>query len=332
MALPGEQKPLFKAHPEATIDDIQPRFPVASFTVKGRRVAFPILGDSLTGGNRIVRHARPYRHGVKCDDTGGKERVWTLNGLFTNREIQAEEGLDPTVPHYPDLMFQLIDLFNEHETGDLVVPIDGKVRARAEAYSREQREDEVDTAHLQLVFVEDNEDNVAQASFGKPSVKGSSIRLIEQTRFTAEKEGAWTSDLSDLREFASELEGLLRAPGRAVDDVNAKVRAMRRSIEGVERAARESSSERREQGFVPVGSQTLRELARLKDLNGFAEEERQADRPRRIPYTVRTNTTIFQIASDVRQSVAALLELNASRIDDPLNVEPGVYRVYDRPV
>jgi len=318
------------------VSDVQERFPVASFTVRGEWVIFPIEDDSLQGGNRIVEHARPYRDGAKLDDTGSQPRRWTLNAVFNNT---IEEPGVPTEPAlYPDVMNRVIELFTQHETGDLFVPVDGKVRARAQAYQRTHSREEVDTGRLVLTFVEDNEDNVDAASFSRPSVYGSALRLAEVTQFTAEQEGVWSGDLQDLLEFCAELEGLMRAPGEYTAAVAVQVRSAHRAIKSVLQTAQTVAQGRDESQQqtnailatygVPVN--TILQLQRLLDVTSYATSEKNGQMPRPVPFVVTQKTTIYGIAADVRQPVAALLEINEQRIDDPFAIEPGTYRVFER--
>jgi len=316
--------------------NVQERFPVASFTVGSEWVDFPIEDDSLSGGNRIVEHARPYRDGAKLDDTGSQPRRWTLNAIFNNTIREPGIPEDPAL--YPDVMNKVIEFFNRHETGDLSVPVDGKVRARAHSYQRSHSRDEVDTGRLVLTFIEDNEDNVDAASFSRPSVYGSAVRLAEITHFTAEQEGVWSGDLQDLLEFCAELEGLMRAPGEYTAAVALQVRSAHRAMRSVLQTAQtvaQGNDESQQQTNailatygVPVN--TILQLQRMLDVTAYATSEKNGQMPRPIPYVVRQPTTIYGIAADVRQPVAALLEINEQRIEDPFAIEPGTYRVFER--
>lgn len=317
-------------------DTIQSSFPVASFEVRQETVRFPVAGDKLAGGNRIVEHQRPYRDGAKCDDTGSLPRRWTVEAVFNN-SIQ-EDGLDPNTPLYPDLMQRVLDLFDLHETGDLFHPIDGKVRARAQSYERATNVEEVDTGRVTLVFVEDNEDDVDAEAFARPSVNGAVSAMADSLSATAQQEDVWIKDLAtidpsalegassgglSLGEFCAEIEGLMRAPGERTAAIQAQVRAARRSLASVLRTAREVT------GF-DTPTNTILAAERLLDVTAYATSEKTDQMPRRIPYIVRESTTIFAIAADLRQPPDALLEINDQRIDDPFHVEPGVIRVFDR--
>lgn len=298
--------------------DIQSKFPIASFTVRGTRVAFAIELDELTGGNRLVRHKRPYRKGAKLDSTGAEEREWTCTAIFNNTIV--EPGLDPDVPQYPDLLQSVMDLFDAQETGDLVTPTDGKGRFRASKYVRSTGNDETDTARLKLTFIEDNEDAVDASAFSRPNVKGSLSRLADQAVFTAMSEGAWNGNLADLKEFCANLEGVINAPGETADSVVVQARAAQHAITDVLRTVQRQSS-----NDSPL--QTINRLKQLLDVSAWSLEEHNLNPPRRIKYVVTSITTIWAIAADVKQNADDLLELNDGRIDDPFAVQPGTYRV-----
>lgn len=315
-------------------DTIQSRFPVCSFAVRGETARFPVAGDKLSAGNRIVEHLRPYREGAKCDDTGASPRRWVMEAVFNN--TIAEDGIDPNIPLYPDLMQRVYDLFAVHETGDLFHPIDGKVRARAQSYERVTDVTEVDTGRVTLCFVEDNEDDVDAQAFSRPAVNGAVTALAGQLAATAKQEDVWIKDLAtvdpsaleggrdglSLGEFCAEIEGLMRAPGERTAAIQAQVRAARRSLASVLRTAREVV------GDTPT--KTILATERLLDVTAYAASEKIDQLPRRIPYFVRAQTTIFSIAADLKQPPDALMEINEQRIDDPFHVEPGIIRVFER--
>jgi|SRR6478609_2054989 len=291
--------------------------PIASFTVAGVRITFCIEDDKTAGGNRLVQHKRPYRKGAKLDSTGQEPRVWSACALFNN-SLQ-EEGLDQSVIQYPDNMNALIDAFIAQETGDLVTPSDGKMRARASTYERTNSREEDDTARLNLVFVEDNEENVDAKSFARPNVRGSLIRLAEEAVFTAEQEGAWNGNIADLREFCANLEGLINAPGETVDSIVVQVRAAQHAMIGVVRTLGQATLD------IPV--RTIATMKNLIDVSAWSLEEHNNNPPKRIPYVVKSTTTIWAIAALKQQDPERLMEINEGHIDDPFAVPPGTYRI-----
>jgi len=304
---------------------VQQSFSVFSFKVGGVRVAVPCLQDDVEGGNRIVRFPRPYREGEKLDDTGAEARVWTPVAVFGNNI--EEPGLDPNVPLYPDLMTAFLRLAGTHETGDLVTPHDGVVRARFAKFKRITPEDLEDFAMVQCTFIEDSEDSVGADAFARPSVSGRHRRLAEETKFSLELEDGWADPILEIQVLASELEGLMRAPGRAVEDAQARFRSLAHSLQSLGQTFLEVTGLAREEGTSPPTCSAELRMHQLLDLSAAAAAERQASAPARVPYIVKQPTTIFYIAARVKQPVEALLDLNW-KIEDPFYVKPGEYQVY----
>jgi hypothetical protein len=306
---------------------VQAQMPICSWTVGGERLALPIQKDELSGGNRIVRFRRPYRDGAKLDDAGANERVWVITIAFNN--TLREAGLDENIPLYPDLMFKLLKSFNFHETGDLIVPMDGKVRARAESYKRENPEDVIDHAIVTCTWVEDSEDGVSNASFANPTVSGRHLRLIQKTQFSAAKEDVWSDPVAALTELGSNLEGVLRAPGRAVEDADARSRAVVGVCQNVGLTVVEVGSANKSEGVTPPAFETELALVGLVSLMANVGDDRQASRPPRRPFRVRELTTVYDMSAQVGQPPEALLDINPT-IEDPLVVQPGTYQIYER--
>lgn len=307
-------------------DTIQEKFAVASFTVRNERVAFAYLKDELQGGNRLVQHRRPYRVGAKIDSTGPEPKQFSFRAIFNNSV--SEPGLPDSPVPYPNAMNRMIELFDIQETGDLMSPVDGLKRVRALSYKREQPEGETDTGYLDLTFVEDNEDAVDADAFSQPSVQGSLTRLADITVFSAERDGIWNQDLISIQEFAAELEALMRFPGEYANAVVTQQRTIVRAARSVMATAnQERVNNQALLEDTPVGS--VFRLLRVLDVAGYALEEKNGNRPKAIDYQVLERTNIFAIASSRRTPVDALLDLNAQRIDDPLQIEPGTYKVYE---
>jgi prophage DNA circulation protein len=182
-------------------------------------MAFPVQNITETGGNRLVERERPYRDGAKLDDTGSKPKRWSMEILFEN--TIDEPGLEINeFDLYPDILDSLIDSFDNHETGDLVVPTRGTVRARIESYTRTEKIDPRDAALLNITFVQDNEDNVDAASFAIISANSNAKRLGEETTFDAQTDEMWDDGLVSVREFTDQLENATNQPGDVADDVD----------------------------------------------------------------------------------------------------------------
>lgn len=294
---------------------------------KAEEIRFPIVDIRDDFGNRIVDQARPFRDGAKLDDTGSEPRVWVVTAIFNN--TLEEEGLEGNpFALYPDAADKMIESFAEHETGDLYLPTIGRVRARAHKGSRTERTDETDQCIMQLTWRQDNEDAVTAASATRATVRGSVVRLGEQTQFSSDESGMWDGSLSDLREFCSELQGIMQAPGRALEDMQAQLRANRRAIRDTLRVQQEVAGQAGEI-FTPRGASVERRLLEIQDVQENAPNEKMAGRPRPVPYVVPTTQSLFAIAAALKQDAEALMDLNASRVADPLSVEAGtVIRVF----
>lgn len=312
---------------DRTRESLQSQTPPASFTANGVTVTFAFQDDKLRLKNRIVKHERPYRPGAKLDSTGAETRVWNLKAIFNN--TLDEPGLDPNILQYPDNMNALTDLAAVQATGDFVHPVDGRVRARLDSCDRTILHEEDDTGYVDCVFIEDNEEGVDKLAFQRPTIKGSFKRLAETTVFTAQQEGLWSSDLSTLREFASDIEGLLTFPGEYADAVTAQVRGMQRALKSVLRTARQQRNDNL-QRLNETPLRTIVGITRMLDIVGFALEEHNAGNPRTVPFYVSDDTTIYAIAAQVGQDPEDLMELNSQRIDDPFHVERGVIRIYSK--
>jgi prophage DNA circulation protein len=304
-------------------------YPVASWEVGGRdAIAFPIGDITETGGNRIVAHERAFRDGAKLDDTGSKPRKWSFQALFNN---SLEEGVRDGVPLYPQVLRLVLRSFDTHETGNLILPTIGKVRARAEDYSRKETRESQDSATLDLVFTEDNEEALDRAQLNPPSVMATLVRLAEQTVFSAPKNGAWHADLSTLRERCNEITTLLAAPGRTVADIGAVSRAHRRAIASVFESLTTLAKQTNGLFAGGRGAENHRQAKQLLDREAQAESERTSTRPATRAYVVDVEEcSLWDVAARVDQAIDDLLELNAARIDDPFLLTRGqVLRVYE---
>jgi len=294
----------------------------------GEAIVFVVVDVQETGGHRIVRHSIPHRKGAKLESTGEKERSWSVTAIFNN---SIEEGVVDGVPLYPQRLRQLLRSFRSQDTGTLVLPTVGEVRARLEDYDRAERSEQRDTATLILKFVEDNEESLSGAALNPPAVVATLVKLSEQITFSADRQGLHNKETISLRDFAAQVEGLLLAPGRAVADLGAVVRAHRRAIQRMIDAATTAANDSGSLFSEPRGSETLRQLRILMDREASAEDERVSSRPRTKAFVIDVEeTNIFDVAARVDQDAEELMELNAARMPDPFYLTRGeVIRVFE---
>lgn len=304
------------------VSDIFGQYPVGSWQVPGGELLeFPVLDISENGGQRIVAHRRPHRPGAKLESTGEKERSWSVTILFNN---SLQEGVRDGVPLYPQRLRQLLRSFRVPETGTLVLPTTGKVRARPDTYERKETNSERDTATLTCTWIEDNEESLERAALNPPSVVATLVKLAEQTVFSAQRQGLWNDDLVSLTEFASQVEGLLLAPGRAVSDLGSIIKAHRRAVQRMVDAATTAAQDTGGLFAEPRGSETQRQLRILLDRESQAENERTSSRPRPKSFVIDVEeTSIYDVAARVGQDADELMDLNSARIADPFYLTRG---------
>jgi len=307
------------------------QYPIGSWRVgDSEKLEFPVVDIAESGGIRVVRHPIPHRAGAKLESTGEKERSWVVSTLFNN---SLEEGVRDNVPLYPQRLRQLLRTFRIQETGALVLPTVGEVRARLESYERKETTEQRDTATLVLTFVEDNEESLERVALNPPAVVSTLNKLAEQIEFSSQRQGLHTPETIGLRDFAAQVEGLLLAPGRAIADLGAVIRAHRRAIQRMVDAATTAANDSGGLFSEPRGSETIRQFRILMDREAAAEDERTSSRPRTKAFTVDVEqTSIIEIAARLNQDADELMDLNASRIDDPFYLTRGeVIRVFESP-
>jgi hypothetical protein len=309
-------------------------YPVASWQVGDSPVIrFPLTGElGEAFGNRIVRHPRAYRRGAKLDTTGEVEREFQLTALFNN--TIREKGLEQNPRAlYPHMMRALLASFAIQQTGTLTLPTVGSVRCKFDNGKRTEAVVERDQATLQLVFIEDNEESLATASFALPSARATVAKAAAQTVFSIEREGGVVDeDVFELQQRATDIESLLLAPGRTIADLEAEARSLRWQLQRGRQTQRQLADDLGINGTEePRGSEFHRLSIRLEDTLGKAADEKFASRPRIKTFVIDVeHTSLFEIAARFKQDLQDLLDLNGERVPDPFYLEQGdVIRVFD---
>ena len=305
------------------------QYPVASWSVPGAdTLYFPVESIKEDGGNRIVLRERPYRDGAKLDDTGSKAKRWVLSIRFDN-SIQ-EPGLNNGGKSlYPEVVNALIASADKHETGDLVVPTRGSIRARLETYGRTEVYAERDCATCSFTFVQDNEDNVDAASFTAPTASANARQKADEAVFSAQSEGAWDGSLQDLNEAAGTLEGIANAPGDAIHQVEETANIVLGAADRVVKAFSNTSKEGRTQFLQPRGNSTERKVLQLQDMAGREKVSQKRGRRRLVSRVFKQDYSLAAIATIVQQDYVDLVEINP-QLENPLLVPAGdIVRVFD---
>ena len=303
--------PIGAAGSSDTPSDIFSSYPPAQFTVAGGTFAFPVLRIEESGGNRLIERERPYRDGAKLDDTGARAKQWKMDVMFENTisdsglsEINGGKNL------YPTVLNELMRLFDTHETGDLVVPTVGKRRARAGTYSRVESFEARDSAVVSFTFVEDNEDKVDGRSITVPNASGNARLLASNTEFSEQQAAAWHFSMAQLNTLTSELEGLINAPGDAIQSVRQNVTAIRGNVTRVKQAFQNAARTGRDLFLDPSNSAAERKLVMHTEVAARAGNEARKGRPKLIEIVFRESTSLFRISSMLGQSFDDLIEVN----------------------
>lgn len=299
------------------------QYPAASWSLgSGRRTFyFPIEDILEDGANRIVRRRRPYRNGAKLDDTGSNEKVWTIQVCFDN-SIDEPGMLNQGQALYPSVLNDLIDSFDVHDTGDLVLPTRGPVRVRAETYKRHENFGERDSAMVTFTFVQDNEDAVDATSFRNPTVRATIRQNVDETTFGMEGLGGFSQMLADLEDAATNLQDAIAAPGEAIQDVDQKAARVARIATNVENQFLVSAQLGRDLLTDPDAWATLRQLRILRDKTSRAVTEKSSPIAPVVTAIFSTARSIYDIAAQLGQDPTDLSAIN-SKIDDLLFIPAG---------
>lgn len=289
------------------------KYQLASFTLKnGQKIGFPVHKIRQDGANRVIERERPYRAGAKLDNTGSKAVTFTFECVFHN-SIQ-EPGLatfNNQLSLYPEALNELIKIFDDGQTGDLIVPTIGRVRAKALDYQRIEDAEHPDGATLMLVFKVDNEDSVDARSLKAPTFNAQGARMTAKATFDTESVAVSGNGMASLRTAASQLEAAINAPGDALDDIRIQANAVRHSIEQVKDAFVDRSKEGRDLLTDPTSNDAVRALADLADTTARVSSAARGGRPPLISVVATRPTSLQEVAIVFGQSFSDLLAINS---------------------
>lgn len=321
--------------PEETIEIRANQFgvyPVAKWQVgNSPQIAFPVKHLSESGGNRLVPRLRPYRDGAKVDDTGGQERKWSFTVEFESSI--SEPGLteiNGDAPLYPDILNRLIESFNNHVTGDLVVPTIGTVRARADTYTRDEDSDIRNYAIYKMNFIEDNEDSVRAISFNIPTANSTSKKLGQKTTDDAQSNDMWSDSLSTLEDGSASLEDSSNEFSNTSDDIENNSYGVVSSSRRTNQSFSKPWKEGRNQLNDPEASSVQRDLNSHEDIAARARNDARKGKPQIVAVVASEDQTLMSIATFFSLDFDDLLAINP-KLPDPTFIPKStvVYIYYD---
>lgn len=304
-------------------DGVFEQYPVAEWAVGTVVIAFPVARIQELGGNRLVRHKRIHRDGARLDDTGSQEKIWELTCDFHT------DNNDPGIDNsglYPQTLNDLIDSFDIHETGTLTTTTRGKRKCRAESYRRVEDAMERDMAAVVFTFVEDNEDDATAQSFQAPTARAIGKLTGEAASAAAASQGVGLNDaFSQINAKAAELESLASAPTDFIADLDAKANILSSKVIAIEKAfANTANTAGGEVALLltnPGASHAGRMLRKLSDVARRSTIDIVSAGPRIIAKTFPRTVSLFDVATELNQSIDTLLKLNP-KIGDPLAILP----------
>jgi len=325
--MPFESK---NAKGQPSIDEepeIFARYAVASWTILGDEIRFPVLTIGEEGGLRVVRRQRPYRKGAKLDSTGPKEIAWDVDTIWSN--VIEEPDLKQGNVLYPARLHAMLATVDLDQTGTLVLPTRGPIRCKLETYHRQESFEERDTARVRFTFVEDNEDKVDANSFQAPSVRATIRRGVDETNFSLESTGSFSDLMRQMEDAADQLQDAIAAPGELVQDVDQKAARFIRIVDNVVNQFNVSEQFGRDRLNDPESHAAYRQAMILKDRAATAVDEKTSSLPRIVNFITTHTVSIFDIAVELGQDPSQLMDLN-NRIEDFLAIEVGVpVRVFE---
>ncbi|MCP4674769.1 MAG: hypothetical protein GY854_04490 [Deltaproteobacteria bacterium] len=120
--------------------------------VSFKGITFPATQVKNSSGRKLVKHVYPYRPGQELVDLGRQAMTINVSAVFCT---------DPFLTKvfgnlYPGRYESLLAAINDGESGELVHPVFGTLRAACESYSDTTQTSEINTVRLELTFVEDD--------------------------------------------------------------------------------------------------------------------------------------------------------------------------------
>lgn len=301
---------------------IHESMPVCQWQAEGRApINIPTSKIRESCKRRHALRRRPWRRGAKIDKFGPEARVWEIDVLFHNGSSEA--GIEPDTL-YPDVLNELLDTFDVDETGTLSLPTRGPVRVVWVDYERVEDNSESDAAAVRLTFFEDNEEGTDAASFTHPSASAVARLQAEECTDELTDLGTFGDLVSSLTSLGDDLQELAHAPGNFVDDLEGGCYAVIHKVEQVEATFVETSSEAGAEVTAlltkPEASRAGRLLRKFSDTAGRTLLLTGAGRV--VVRRFATQRSIFDVAAELQQNPATLVQMNAT-IPDLLAIPAG---------
>ncbi len=285
----------------------------ATFKVDGGFVThgFTAFVVAESGSNRIVERNRPFRPAAKLDALGPNSDSFSIEAIF-HRDI-AEPDIPVPEPRWPDALQRFVDDLKTGKTGTLNLPWKRGIRCKALTWGRTANANEHRGGEsIRVEFKEDNEDKLDRAAVQLVTVKATVQNAVEATSFDMESEGMDLFAIEDLTEIAANIQGLLNTPGDFAASLLHAGNRLRRAVETV-KGAFSSGQPGRDGLNSPEGANARLKLLELAELAARAVGEARPRQTRIVTYPrVRD---IYSIATELGQNARELMTIN-EQIED----------------
>ncbi len=295
----------------------------SSYQADGQSVLLVIartIGEK--GALRAVKHIRPFQKGWKLDETGPDGDEFTLEMMFHPNVVEGDTEGSGQLPIWPDRLEALRKQFKGGKTATLHLPWKRNLRVKpltwdSRAAAEEYRGGEI----LTVTFSSDNEDDLDREAFESVSVKSQLERRAEAATFDMDSLGAFDGSIEDITELAANLVGLMNAPGDYAAAIAHDAQRVRRAASFLLDSFT-SSVPGRDQMNDPDGARAHQGILDLLDFAAGAQAEAQERLPRTITVRYPTDRSIYDIATERKQSARDLIAINDA-LEDPGFIQAG---------
>ena len=177
--------------------------------------------------------------------------------------------------------------------------------------------DRQDCEILSVSWKEDNENKLANPSTSA-GVRANLAYQVEQARFECEREGIWDGAWEDITLLASQVEAIVAAPGKFLEDVNHKAQRLVRAVDSLMHSFQRATGGR-DKLLGPEGSAAYRQLFGLRELASNSETEARGLSQKVVTWRAPFDGSIWaicQAAGWQDQDPEQLLHINPT-IPDP---------------
>lgn len=295
----------------------------------GDAITFTAVSIQESFENRTVKRERPYREGAKLDDTGRGPMTWSVRTDMFDGIV--EEGVPSN--QFTEIEPKLFLACQTGKTGFLTLPTRGIVRAKVQSWRRGDDTSERDVAQVDIVWIEDNEDDVDFYAFDEFSARSTAQSFANLTVADLGALGISDTNTQQLQDAAKKLEEAAQSPGVNLQEVEAQARklsALCAKIEGYYAGGPPSADSIANMAGVPDAYSAIRNLRNLRDTAQRAIYEQVSSKPKVKTVKFARGMSAVEVALETSNTFEDVLALNKNLLDLFFIAPQTPIRVYDR--